>query len=389
MFYIGIDVGKFNHCACVTDSNGVIHVEPFFFDNNKDGFSLLLKNIQPYQSKNHLLGLESTGHYGDNLIFFLLDLSFNIGMINPISTDAQRKLRVRKTKNDKKDSLLICTVLHSKNYTTLTKNKFNLRAARELTRYHADLTEELNRSKNKLQKCIDILFPEFNSLFKSKYSRPYMALLREFCSAHNIANANLTHLKNVIKQNGSGRTIDLTAVQLRDIARNSIGQGNQVTVFELKHLIQNIDRIIDQKEEVDKKIEELASELNSPIFSIPGIGIYSGLAILSEIGDINDFSCAAKIIAFAGVDPAVYQSGNYNAPRTAISKRGSRYLRKVLYQCILTVCKYNSTFNTYYTLKRSQGKSHRCAQGHSVRKLIRVIFKLCSENIEFDKNVII
>ena len=140
---------------------------------------------------------------------------------------------------------------------------------------------------------------------------------------------------------------------------------------------------------VDKKIEELVAKLDSPIFSIPGIGIYTGMSILSEIGDIHNFSSAVKVMGFAGVDPGTYQSGEYSAPRTALSKRGSRYLRKSLYQCILPVCTNNLTFNKYYKLKRLQGKSHRCAQGHSVRKLIRVIYKLLSENIQFDEKLLI
>ena len=108
-----------------------------------------------------------------------------------------------------------------------------------------------------------------------------------------------------------------------------------------------------------------------------------GTLIESEIGDIHNFSSAVKVMGFAGVDPGTYQSGEYSAPRTALSKCGSRYLRKSLYQCILTVCKYNLTFNKYYKLKRSQGKSHSCAQEHSIRRLIRVIYKLLSENIQF------
>ncbi|WP_419723685.1 transposase [Thomasclavelia ramosa] len=116
---------------------------------------------------------------------------------------------------------------------------------------------------------------------------------------------------------------------------------------------------------------------------MPGIGIYTGMLIESEIGDINNFSSAVKVMGFAGVDPGTYQSGEYSAPRTALSKRGSRYLRKSLYQCILSLCTNNLAFNKYYKLKRLQGKSHSCAQEHSIRRLIRVIYKLLSENIQF------
>jgi len=177
---------------------------------------------------------------------------------------------------------------------------------------------------------------------------------------------------------------NVIANDLRDIARNSIGENSQIAVLEIKSLIDIIELLESQLRIYKQKIEDLAFELNSPIFSFPGIGFTSGMTILSEINDIAQFSSHTKLIGFAGVDPSVYQSGEYEAQNCSISKRGSRYLRKVLYQVALPVCKFNSTFNAYYTLKRSQGKSHRCAQGHVVRKMLRVIYKLLSQNIPFE-----
>ena len=264
-----------------------------------------------------------------------------------------------------------------------------MKQARELTRYHASITEDINQKKNRLQKCIDIVIPEFNSWFKTKYSKTYMAVLKEFGSSYNLAKANLTHLKNVLNPKNKGYHVEIDASSLRDNAKKSIGENNEVIALEIKMLIENIELLTSQLKTIDKKIEELDAKLDSLIFSIPGIGIYTGMSILSEIGDIHNFSSAVKVMGFAGVDPGTYQSGEYSAPQTALSKRGSRYLRKNLYQCILTVCKYNLTFNKYYKLKRSQGKFHRCAQGHSVRKLIRVIYKLLSENIPFDERQLI
>ena len=366
MFYIGIDVGKFNHCACVVSSEGEVLIKPFFFTNNQDGLNS-----------------------GDNLINFLITHGFEVALINPLTTDAKRKSKIRKTKNDKKDTFLICSVLFDRDYTRVTQHKLDMKQARELTRYHASIAEDINQKKNQLQKCIEFVIHEFNTWFKTKYSKAYMAVLKEFGSSHNLASANLTHLKKVLKPKSSGSQVDIDASSLRASAKKSIGENNEVIALEIKMLIENIELLTSQLKTVDKKIEELVAKLDSPIFSIPGIGIYTGMSILSEIGDIHNFSSAVKVMGFAGVDPGTYQSGEYSAPRTALSKRGSRYLRKSLYQCILTVCRYNLTFNKYYKLKRLQGKSHRCAQGHSVRKLIRVIYKLLSENIQFDEKLLI
>lgn len=389
MFYIGIDVAKFEHYVSVVDSNGVIFTQPFAFDNNQEGFKLLLSSISQFKKKKHLVGLESTGHYSDNLLRFLVENDFTVGLINPISTNGERKKQIRKTKNDKKDTFLICNVLKSGNYTTFTKSSLLTREAKQLTRAHARFTEELNQHKNRLQKQIDIVFPEFNSIFKTKYSWAYMAILKEFQSAHNIANANVTRIKNVMKHNKRGLSVSCTAKEIKDIAKKSIGEYNQTIELEIKFLIEKIELINQQLSVIDEKIEELANESNSPIFSIPGIGKYTGMVILSEINDINNFSTAAKLIGFAGIDPAVYQSGEYNVPVTAISKRGSTYLRKALYQVAIVIIRTNSTFKSYYTLKRESGKSFRCAQGHVIRKLLRVIFTLLTKNITFDETKIV
>ena len=180
----------------------------------------------------------------------------------------------------------------------------------------------------------------------------------------------------------------MTAEEIRELARISVGDDNIAVELEVKSVIAIINTRAKQIRVLEKKIEKFSRQLNSPIVSIPGISHITGMSILAEIGDIHDFPEAAKLISYAGMEPRVYQSGNYDAAHMPISKHGSRYLRKALYQAVFTVCKYDPTFQAYYTKKRNQGKSHRCAQGHCVRKLLRVIYKLLSNGLSFDANLI-
>ena len=302
MNYIGIDVGKFNHCCAVMNSEGEVLVEPFFFANNSDGFDALLHIIKPFQSSRHMSGLESTGHYGDNLLRFLLANDFQVGIINPISTDAKRKQKIRKTKNDKKDSLTICAVLQSRDYTHMTKNKLSLREGKQLTRYHHDLTASLNQAKNKLQKCIDIVFPEYNSIFATKYSKAYMAVLKECGSAKVIRETHLKHLKKIVSDASHGKINSDYPTRLKESAKTSIGEDNAVMTLEIKQLIASIELLMDQLDIVDRKIEELARTLNSPIFTIPGIGWITGMSILCELWTIDNFNSHTKVIAYTVLD---------------------------------------------------------------------------------------
>lgn len=393
MYLVGIDIGKLKHTfSIVRKEDGEIIVDPTFFNNNKEGFDQLLETIKLYSKDNVLIGMEDTGHYHFALLKFLLDNGYIVALINPITTDLTRKMQGGISKNDKLDTLTICDVLSSsqrkKSYRISKINRFDLYEQKQLTRHHHNLKEEINVYTNRLQKCIDIVFPEFNSLFNSKYNHVYMEILRKFSSADKIANTDIRTLRKCFEYEGRGNRISLTAEQLKEAAKNSVGISSVADEIQIKHLVDQIKLINEQIAEIDKKIEEFSVQTNSPIISIPGISHFSGTSILSEIGDIGNYTKASQIIKLAGVAPYEHESSQYRAQHTAITKKGSKYLRKTLYQIITPVIRHNEVFKQYYNLKLSQGKGHRCAQGHCVRKLLRIIYHLLSENQIFDSSLL-
>ena len=392
MFLVGIDIGKLKHSFCLLQKEtGEILVEPTFFTNNKDGFNLLLSSIKDLPQKDILIGMEDTGHYHFALLKFLLDKQYHVALINPVATDLTRKMQGGITKNDKLDTLTICDVLSSnqrvKSYRITKIDRFDLYEQKQLTREHHNLKEELNQYTNRLQKCIDIVFPEFNSLFKSKYGIVYMNLLKQFGSADVIAHTDIRTLRKCF-DTGKGGRISLTAEQLKETAKNSVGFPSTAEVIQIKHLVAQIELIKEQIAEIDKKIEEFSIQNNSPILSIPGISHFSGTSILAELGDIRNYSKPSQIIKYAGVAPLTYESSQFIAQHTAITKKGCKYLRKTLYQIITPVIQHNPVFKEFYQLKISQGKGHRCAQGHCVRKLMRIIFHLLSTNTQFNPELL-
>lgn len=393
MFLVGIDIGKLSHMFCILDaSNNEVIVKPVSFKNDKLGFDFLVNQLKSYPKDHLLIGMEDTGHYHFTLLKFLLDSGFSVALINPVTTDLTRKIQLSSTKDDNLDTLTICDVLASnqrrKGYRISKIDSFDLYEQKRLTREHHDLKEQLNVYTNKLQKCIDIVFPEFNSLFRSKYGSVYMNVLKTIGSADSIAHADIRNIRKCFETNRKGRRISLTPEALKEAARNSIGFPSKAEVIELRHLIDIIELINVQISEVDKKIEEFSVQNNSPILTIPGISHFSGTSILAELGDLRNYSKASQVIKFAGVSPSKYKSSQYEAQHTAITKKGSRYLRKTLYQVILPVIRYNPVFNAFYRHKLSQGKGHRCAQGHCVRKLLRVIYHLVTTDQSFDPKLL-
>ena len=393
MFLVGIDIGKLSHMFCILDaSNNEVIVKPVSFKNDKLGFDFLMNQLKSYPKDHLLIGMEDTGHYHFTLLKFLLDSGFSVALINPVTTDLTRKIQLSSTKDDDLDTLTICDVLASnqrrKGYRISKIDSFDLYEQKRLTREHHDLKEQLNVYINKLQKCIDIVFPEFNSLFRSKYGSVYMNVLKTFGSADSIAHADIRNIRKCFEANRKGRRISLTPEELKEAARNSIGFPSKAEVIELRHLIDIIELINVQISEVDKKIEEFSVQNNSPILTIPGLSHFSGTSILAELGDLRNYSKASQVIKFAGVSPSKYKSSQYEAQHTAITKKGSRYLRKTLYQVILPVIRYNPVFNAFYRHKLSQGKGHRCAQGHCVRKLLRIIYHLVTTDQSFDPKLL-
>ena len=394
MILIGIDIGKNQHTfSIVNKETGEILSSPSLFNNNQEGFQSLIRKLSSFAKSELLIGMEDTGHYHFPLLKYLLDRRYTVALINPTTTDLTRKLQGGITKNDPLDSLTICDVIGSnqrkKPYRITKANRFDLYEQKQLTRHHHNLKEELNIYKNRLQKCIDIVFPEFNSLFRSKYGIVYMNVLKIFASAEKIANSDIRTIRKCFEYNGRGKRIQLSAEQLKTTAKGSVGIPSVAEEIQIRHLVSQIEMIEEQLSEIDKKIEEFSLQNNSPILSIPGISHFSGTSILAELGDICNYTKASQIIKFAGVAPYHYESSQFQAQHTAITKKGSRYLRKTLYQIILPVINHNKVFTAYYNKKLAEGKGHRCAQGHCVRKLLRIIYHLLSTGQSFDPALLI
>ncbi|MBQ5677133.1 MAG: IS110 family transposase [Lachnospiraceae bacterium] len=394
MILVGIDIGKNKHTFSMVDKEtGEILSNPSEFNNNQEGFLLLIKKMSSYAKSELLIGMEDTGHYHFALLKYLLDNRYTVALINPTTTDLTRKLQGGITKNDPLDSLTICDVIGSnqrkKPYRITKVNRFDLYEQKQLTRHHHNLKEELNIYKCRLQKCIDIVFPEFNSLFRSKYGIVYMNILKTFSSADAVANADIRSIRKCFEFKGQGKRISLSAEQLKRTAKSSIGIPSAAEEIQIRHLVSQIELLEEQLSEIDKKIEEFSLQNNSPILSIPGISHFSGTSILAELGDICNYSKASQIIKFAGVAPYHYESSQFTAKHTAITKKGSRYLRKTLYQIILPVILHNEVFFAYYHKKLAEGKGHRCAQGHCIRKLLRIIYHLLSTGQQFSPELLV
>ena len=386
MIYVGIDIAKLNHFAAAISSDGEILIEPFKFTNDYDGFYLLLSKLAPLDQNSIIIGLESTAHYGDNLVRFLISKGFKVCVLNPIQTSSMRKNNVRKTKTDKVDTFVIAkTLMMQDSLRFMTLDDLDYIELKELGRFRQKLVKQRTRLKIQLTSYVDQVFPELQYFFKSGlHQNSVYALLKKAPTPTAIASMHMTHLAHLLEVASHGHFGKEKARELRVLAQKSFGVNDSSLSIQITHTIEQIELLDSQLFHTELEMANLVTCLHSVIMTIPGIGFINGGMILGEIGDIHHFSEPKKLLAFAGLDPSVHQSGNFQAQRTRMSKRGSRVLRYALINAAHNVVKNNATFKAYYDAKRAEGRTHYNALGHCAGKLVRVIWKMLTDEVEFN-----
>ena len=385
MIYLAIDIAKLNRVASASNSDGEILINNLCFTNDHKGFQKLLDSISSFDKENLLIGIESTAHYGENLVCFLFLRDYIICIINPIQTATLRKTNIRKTKTDAVDTLLIIKALMMHKYRIFSQQDLDTLKLKNLCRFRQKLMKARTKVKIQMTSYLDLLFPELQYFFKSGiHGKAVYALLKETPNPDKIANIHLTRLYNLLNKTSMGHFKRSHAVRLKELAAQSVGTKNDTLSLQIKQSIIQIELYTQQLEEVESSIHELMDEIDSVIKTIPGVGALNGAMILGEIGDIRRFEKPCQLLAYAGLDPSVYQSGNFKASRTRMSKRSSKLLRYALINAAWQVSLSNKTFKDYFDLKISQGRRHYNALGHVAHKLVRVIHKMMTDDVAFN-----
>ena len=377
---VGIDVSKDKHDCFILSSEGEVLVDVFTIHNTMDGFHCLLQRIRDCAAPQDKIkvGLEATGHYSYNLLGFLLDNGLTTYVLNPLRTNLYRKsLSLRKTKTDRVDARTIAHMLLSdaglKPYTDTAYHNEELKS---LTRYRFDKVKERAKLKHSISRLVCILFPELEKLVPTLHMVSVYTLLEEFPGAKQIAAAHLTRIKALLATASKGHYKRDMALEIRDAARNSIGSRMPAKSLELQHTIRLIRELDAEIADIEAQIQSLMEESDSPITTIPGLGFRMAAMILAEVGDFTRFDSPDKLLAYAGMSPSTYQSGQLKNCYPHMEKRGSRYLRYALYNAAKYVCLWNPNFANYLAKKRAEGKHYNVALSHAAKKLVRLIFAM-------------
>ena len=387
MYIIGIDIGKNHHEASIVSPEGKqIGHSLRFATTHKGADSLMSFIFNNIGNSSCIFGMEATGHYWYPIYSFLKARGYTIYVINPIQSDSLRKMYIRQTKNDSIDSFLIAEVIRFGQFTTTSMADENILAMRQLCRYRDSVISSRTEIKLRISTIMEQIFPEYEKQFSSLWLSTSMGILEKYLTPENIENAPIDELFEIIKDKSHNKLTMKKAISIREAAADTFGIkiAQDAFSFQLKQLIDRMNFLDKQIEALDCQILEYYEKFDCYLHTIPGIGMIAAATILAEIGDINRFKSSSALVAFAGIDPTVRQSGEFSSTHNHMSKRGSPYLRHAIFLAATTCSFHNSPLNAYYKKKREQGKHHLTATGAVARKLTTVIYAVLRDGKPYE-----
>ena len=385
IYYVGIDISKYKHDFCIISNAGELIVENFSFQNNKIGFQSLLDQLKPYNKSDIRIAFEATGHYSLNLELFLVNNGFSFMKVNPLIIHQFLKTRsLRRTKTDKADSITIAKYLMSVPYKPNSDLLYTIFTLKSLCRARESLIKERSKFAVLLTNELDKSFPEIKPFFNNMISTTLLYILEKYTNVKHIA-----AMKDYesLRKLSHGKFTYARFAQLKELAKNSVGFHNENTDLLISTYVSIYNDFNNKIDPIEKQISTIINVLNPRMLTIPGIGEISAATILSEYRDIKNFSNPNKMLAFAGLDPSINQSGTLESNGKMV-KHGSGHLRYAVMNSALSILRFSPEFYDYYLKKRSEGKCHRVALSHVCKKLIRVIYSLEKNNIDFNPSLI-
>ena len=388
MFYCGIDIAKRNHEASVIDAEGKPLLDSIAITNTQAGCDKLFAMFErlAIAKSDVVIGMEATGHYWLPIYECLEEQNYDVRVINPIQSDAFRKMYIRQTKNDSKDSFIIAQVMRFGQYSETTLSDENIVALRQLSRFRLALVDNCGDCKRRIIALLDQVFPEYETLFSDTFGSTSKELLLQCPTPEDMLSISTKKLTALLNKASHGRFGEGKAREIRDAASTSFGVGfaKNAFAFQIRQLIEQLMFTEGQIGELEEQISYLLHQTNRVITTVPGIGDTLGAIIISEIGDINRFDAPGKLVAFAGLDVKVTQSGEFSGTKQHISKRGSPYLRRAIWLAAQRAAFCDPILSDYYQSLKARGKHHLTAVGAVARKMCNIIFTILRENRPYE-----
>lgn len=382
----GIDVAKRTHVACIVDRDGRLVAPARSFNNNQEGFQTLRARLQEAGGPEQvLIGMEATGHYWYSLHDFLVRQGFRVVVLNPIQTAQQAKKGIRRSKTDKIDAGHIASLLKSGDYRPALVPGELAMSCRQLTRLRYAFVLQDVRLQNLLRSRVHPIWPEFDTFFAAPFCKTGRQLLKAAPTPTDVLTLDTDKLTELIRVTSRGKYSHAKAEQIRQAARDSVGmqRGLEGTRISIRSILTHLEQLRLLRSELEAEIIALADRLPAYVLTLPGADAIKGAGLFGEIDPIETFQSPGQLVAFAGLEPTVFQTGEYEAPRRGISKRGSPHLRRTLWGMALSTLQREGELRDYWLRKRREGMHHLAAVTAVAAKICRVAWRILTDRRDY------
>lgn len=385
MIAIGIDVGKRAHEACFLGADGREVSRSLRFSSGAGGVQHFLNTLQALEEP-ATIALEASGQYWLGLQRFLTGQGLTVQVINPLQTSGLRKTGIRKAKTDRRDALVLADLVRINRARPNYVPDDTILQLRELTRFRWGLVDQVGDAKRRILGILDRVFPEFAEHFSDPFGATARQLLVRAASAADFAALDLEELTTLMERTSRKRFGREKAQDIQADARISLGVAalGAAARLEIRALLQQIGLLEEQVAKTDAAVASLLEQIDQQLTTIPGLGPVLAATILAEIGDVSRFAKFQALVAYAGIDPGVFESGQFHGTRQHISKRGSPQLRRALYLGAHSAQLYNPDLKAYLQRKMQDGMPYKAAVVATARKLLARVYTILKEGRPFE-----
>jgi transposase len=384
--FCGVDVAKRKHVACVIDRDDEFVVRSQSFNNDSEGYQGLLNRLKDAGRRTRILvGMEATGHYWYGLRDFLAGKGYEVVVLNPVQTKQQAKKDIRKRKTDKIDAHHIAQVLkNGEHKVTIVPGDFAM-TCRQLTRLRYKHIGQVARLKQLLWSRLHPVWPEYETLLANPFCKTGRTLLMAAPTPVDVLALGRQVMSELIRKTSRGKYGLAKAEQIWQTARQTVGtrRGLDGARISIRSLLTQIEAMAPIRQQLEADIEALADRLPGHIFTLPGINRVTAVSLFGETDPIETFDSGAQLVAFAGLDTTVFQTGQYEAPHRRITKRGSPFLRHTLWSMAHRACYQEGDLRNYWLRRRGDGLHHLAAVTATAIKLCHVAWRILTDRRDY------
>jgi len=380
--FCGMDVAKNKHVACIIDREGKLIVRSLSFTNDAEGFQRILDRLKEIGGPSKVaIAMEATGHYWYSLHDFLARHRYTVVVLNPIQTAKQVTKGIRKSQTDKIDAHHIAVLLkNGEHRPALIPGELGM-TCRQLTRLHHTMVRQASRIKQLLWSKLHPVWPEYEALFATPFCKTGRVLLNTAPTPQDVLAMPREDLLNLIHKTSRGKYSTAQADKVRQAAENSVGmhRGVEAARASIRLLLAQLDALKPIREQLESQIQALMGRLPDYLATLPGASPLSIVSLFGETDPFEAFTSPSKLIAFAGLDLVVRQSGEYEASRRHISKRGSPFLRHTLWAMAHRACYQEGDLRDYWLRRKGQGLKHLAAVTAVAIKLCPIVWRIMTD----------